>query len=602
MGLIKKITVLIICSIIIPFILLFVLLFDFNRQAIINAADTEIKADLSSLITAMDETLDKMESTINSLNYQQEFIYFLDASNQVSDYEKEVFTLELVRSWGNIQQMMPDIFHQLTIYSENESITDIQNADFTIRSLDEFSGYTGLLPENNIRYGIPQLIYNEEEVKEMEQYNLSDEIKMSVPIYYYVRSVPEYETIGIIELKVYVDVLLETTEMNTEFEEGETQLPYAVLLDSSGHMVYPTVNSVYNAVVNVASSLSEQPQTVEINGAKYRAISNTCSRTGLKQVILMPMGSLLDASILSLTLYGLIGILGMGFIILIIKVVVGRVLNRLVVLDKALVTMGDGRLSMLEEDDIEDEVSSIKKHFNTMTLELEEAIQQTIQKENAVKNAELRALQSQISPHFLYNTLNSIRMKLELEEQEELGSIVTSLGDLYKYTIHWQTPVVPMLEEWNHIENYITVMSCRLVDDFFFDLEISEEAKNFCVPKMTLQPIVENSFSHGFKEVEPPWYLCIKAEVIERYLKISISNNGKQIEMDELEALNIRLNEMSLTNNDTQDSGGVGLSNVLQRLHMFNGQDSTIQLRNISDGGVEIELIIGCADEEEEAN
>jgi len=231
-----------------------------------------------------------------------------------------------------------------------------------------------------------------------------------------------------------------------------------------------------------------------------------------------------------------------------------------------------------------------------MASHLQAVINSAVEKEQAQKAAELSALQAQINPHFLYNTLENMRMQCEIDGYYAIGDSLAALGDLFRYSIKWGSNEVPFRLEWDNLKNYISIMNMRYQEDLKCIMEIGEGVGDVMVPKMLLQPLVENSFSHGFKQVLPPWLIVIRAFRKRDMLVIMIEDNGSGIEQERL--LEIR----QCLKNDTPLRGekkkrSIGLINVKQRLlHICRG-GAEIFIDSQPDRGVKIVIEIKMEEE-----
>ena len=213
-----------------------------------------------------------------------------------------------------------------------------------------------------------------------------------------------------------------------------------------------------------------------------------------------------------------------------------------------------------------------------------------------LRATELLAMQSQMNPHFLYNTLENMRMQCEIDGYYAIGDSLAALGDLFRYSIKWGSNEVPFRLEWDNLKNYISIMNMRYQEDLKCIMEIGEGVGDVMVPKMLLQPLVENSFSHGFKQVLPPWLIVIRAFRKRDMLVIMIEDNGSGIEQERL--LEIR----QCLKNDTPLRGekkkrSIGLINVKQRLlHICRG-GAEIFIDSQPDRGVKIVIEIKMEEE-----
>ncbi|PAD78168.1 sensor histidine kinase [Paenibacillus campinasensis] len=228
------------------------------------------------------------------------------------------------------------------------------------------------------------------------------------------------------------------------------------------------------------------------------------------------------------------------------------------------------------------EIGELAHHFNKLIHTIHELIAQGVRKQAVTKEAELRTLHSQIDSHFLYNTLENIKMLAEIEGQRTISDALTSLGGMMRYNFKWSGEYVKLKDEIQHIRNYIDVMNIRFDEPVRLELCIPSEFMELEMLKMSLQPIVENAVKHAWPGIEDG-ERKIKIEVVawqEDEITIYVTDNGIGIEPYRLGRLNenIRMSEFhelpqaGYARSD-QRTEGIGLRNVHQRIQLFYGKE-----------------------------
>ena len=215
------------------------------------------------------------------------------------------------------------------------------------------------------------------------------------------------------------------------------------------------------------------------------------------------------------------------------------------------------------------------------------------------RRVEISALQSQINPHFLYNTLDSIRSKALLDGQNEIASMTEILSKFFRYCISNEESLVKIREEINHINDYYYIQKYRFEDRVNMEIYLeSEEINDYYIPKMTLQPLVENAMIHGLEKLAAHGKILLQVKETERKLIITISDNGKGMDQEQLEALNKRM-KMQLVNAETigKRHNGIALTNVNSRIKITFGEEYGIHYRSIENGGTDAVITIPKIDE-----
>ncbi len=243
------------------------------------------------------------------------------------------------------------------------------------------------------------------------------------------------------------------------------------------------------------------------------------------------------------------------------------------------------------------EINILVASFNRMVRRIEELIERVKLSSVSEKNAELHALQSQVNPHFLYNTLDMIYWMLDEEGNEQLGELVLSLSSMFRYSSHWEVDVeVTLREELEQIGHYLNIISIRLEGRLRIEINIDERWLEVRLPKMTVQPVIENAVKHGLESLDRQGIL--KVSILEEtgVLNIIVQDNGKGMDAEKLNAL-----VESLDRPTTKENGkmGIGLQNLHRRLqHMF-GESYGLVIRSLPVEGTEVSIMLPIPQEGE---
>ncbi|WP_186438315.1 sensor histidine kinase [Cohnella terricola] len=228
------------------------------------------------------------------------------------------------------------------------------------------------------------------------------------------------------------------------------------------------------------------------------------------------------------------------------------------------------------------EVGDLAHHFRKMLRKINELIADAVNKQAASKEAELATLKNQIDSHFLYNTLENIKMMAEINDQREISNALTSLGGMMRYNMRWTSEYVRLRDELNHISNYIHIANIRFDDRIRLVTDISDWDMNQELLKMSLQPVVENSIKHGLGDKEMT--IAIRTETIGETMLITVTDDGMGISADYVQELNRRILRGGTPNGepdkrDTAEKGnGIGLANVHSRIQMHFGKEYGLQV------------------------
>ncbi|MBO9599157.1 MAG: sensor histidine kinase, partial [Cohnella sp.] len=243
------------------------------------------------------------------------------------------------------------------------------------------------------------------------------------------------------------------------------------------------------------------------------------------------------------------------------------------------------------------EIGQLADSFNKMVARISELIEQIKISSVSEKNAELQALQSQVNPHFLYNTLDMIYWLLDEKGNDNLAEVVLALSQMFRYSSHWEEEVT-LGAELVQIRHYLTIIELRLQGRLTVEINVDERWRGVRVPKMTLQPIIENAVKHGLEPQGQDGRLSVYAAREGDSLTIIVSDNGVGMSGDKLELLRQSLADSDLAigrsgnggKEETEDSGGIGISNLHRRLKLMFGESYGISVDSAPGEGTSVRI------------
>lgn len=215
------------------------------------------------------------------------------------------------------------------------------------------------------------------------------------------------------------------------------------------------------------------------------------------------------------------------------------------------------------------------------------------------KKSEYLALQNQINPHFLYNTLEGIRAEALIAGVDSIAEMTEALATYFRYTISQVNNLVTLEEELANVENYYYIQQFRFGSKLDlrirYDCEDEEEALMCQLPKLTLQPIVENSIYHGLEQKIEKGHLDIKITMTDKHLIIMISDDGVGMEKGQVKAMNEKLRALRLEEEDSEETGkrgGIAVKNVNNRIKLLFGEEYGIYIYSQPDVGTDVEITL----------
>ena len=242
--------------------------------------------------------------------------------------------------------------------------------------------------------------------------------------------------------------------------------------------------------------------------------------------------------------------------------------------------VGEGDLSLRTEVTTADEIGTLGKEFNHMLDYIEDLIAQVIEEEQQKKDAELEALQYQITPHFMYNTLNSIKFAAFLKGEKELAGLIGDFVELLQASINKKGSFLSVADEIHILKNYIHLQDFRYQGSFQVEYEISEEAYRCYIPRLILQPLVENALLHGIDIKRQTGKIWISGKVKEGELILIVKDNGRG--MTEVQIRDL----LGSREKKTKGLSAVGVPNVKERLELYYGEKGGMKYDSSSNGTI----------------
>ncbi|MBP5623291.1 MAG: sensor histidine kinase [Lachnospiraceae bacterium] len=251
-------------------------------------------------------------------------------------------------------------------------------------------------------------------------------------------------------------------------------------------------------------------------------------------------------------------------------------------LEEVTKSIAEGTLDARITDTDVTELRNLTTQVNTMADRLEEMMEQSVQDARNLRKAELRTLQAQINPHFLYNTLDAIVWKAEAGEKGEVIQLTSALSDFFRISLSSGADWIPISQEKKHIEGYLTIQQTRYRDILRYEIDIPDEIGDYFILKLLLQPLVENAIYHGIKIKRGGGTIKVKGRLEENYLKFSVEDTGCGMTKEQLSELNERMKKGQPT--VSEGSGGFGLVNVNLRIRLYYNQPEGLEIESNEEG------------------
>jgi len=245
------------------------------------------------------------------------------------------------------------------------------------------------------------------------------------------------------------------------------------------------------------------------------------------------------------------------------------------------------------------EIHSLEAVFDRLMLRLRESTANEITLREGTLQAQLNALQTQINPHFIYNTLNIISAKSMETGNLAVIEICGQFADMLRYSTDTRSRTATMAEEIENVRNYLNLAKARYEDNLEFTIDVPENLNTITVPKLTLQPLVENAMTHGFNGLNVQRRLSVTGEVRGNSLVLEIRDNGTGFSDEMLENLRARIKEIEAGKVSIEESGGhIGLVNTCLRLYYYSNGKMHVSIRNENGAVITLDIPFNESDKE----
>lgn len=234
-----------------------------------------------------------------------------------------------------------------------------------------------------------------------------------------------------------------------------------------------------------------------------------------------------------------------------------------------------------------DEVGILGQSFNEMLDQMEVLISQEYETKLLLNRAEYKALQAQINPHFLYNTLDTMSSIAQIQNCPEVSGLSQSLSNIFRYSLDMKNPFSTVAKEIVHLKNYIYVMNVRMRDNVKYTFDIDETVLQDTVPRISIQPLVENALNHGLRNTRGEKEVIVCAQVREGNLWISVQDNGVGMDAAKVNEI-LEKNDINLV----EKGSSIGLNNINARMKMLYGKEYGIHVESEVGKGTRIYLKI----------
>jgi two-component system sensor histidine kinase YesM len=402
------------------------------------------------------------------------------------------------------------------------------------------------------------------------------------------------ENVGLIIVDIDLSIFQDLCQNLSIGNAGEF---YVVARDRQ--ILYPT--DAYPIETFLSEGLLPEERVLEIRdnseGAFFQKVDgvdefyvfNTLEKTGWKIVGRVERQDLMESAYQIRSLSFRLIFVNLLFFFF-IYLLVSRALTRPILnLKQVMKQAEEGNFDVRASSKGHDEITSLSHSFNAMIRKIKELMQLTIEEHEALKKYEMKALQAQINPHFLYNSLDAIIWMAEAGKKEDVVHITKSLSSFFRVSLSKGEEWIPVEDEVSHIRHYLEIQQIRYRDLLRFTIDVPEELKSLIMLKIVLQPLVENALYHGIKNKRFGGTISIGASRRANRLHFIIEDDGAGISEERLSEIRGALEDASKT---IDSPGGFGMKNTYQRLKLYYKEDVDLLIKSRKGEGTRVELIL----------
>lgn len=378
---------------------------------------------------------------------------------------------------------------------------------------------------------------------------------------------------------------------NSAFDKGK----YSFLMDGEGNLVYHPWHAQINAGFleyppKELSTCADGSYQMKMDGKDVSCYVKTVGYTGWKLISV--------SSLTGLRLAGLkfqLFVVAIVLFILLISIILSSYLSSVLTnpiknLEMDVKEISEGNLDLKVHSSGSFEVYHLGLSIQKMAVKIRQLMEEIIKEQEGKRKSELDSLQAQITPHFLYNTLDIIVWMIEENRKEEASQMVTALARLLRISISKGKHIISLADEFEHVRNYLMIQSMRFKHKFTYEMQMEPGTENLAVIKLIVQPMVENAIYHGMEGMYEDGKIQISAYTEGKDFYISVKDNGIGMHPAQAEAILDYSKEVQ-----TGNGNGLGVRNVHERIQLYYGKQYGIIIHSVLDEGTEVLLHLPAA-------
>lgn len=362
---------------------------------------------------------------------------------------------------------------------------------------------------------------------------------------------------------------------------------HIVIFDRDYEVVYSSAPDFVVEDLNATRDLILGTSTTQINGQSFNLYVSTISNTGWKVAVFTNNSQIYSVFYSFITIVAIVTFVLSIIYVWIIYMIVKQVTYPLYRLQSEMNKVRD--LNYEEKKKVyrkgNKEIVQLEDTYNEMMKRIRDLAEKIVQEQENQRKSELKALQNQINPHFLYNTLDSIIYMIDKGENQKAEEMIVALSKFFRISISKGRTIIPLKDEIEHVRNYLLIQKIRFGEHFSYYINVDQDLYQYSCLKLILQPLVENAIEHGLNDDENDGRIDINVYQDEKNIIFEVKDNGYGISEERLKTIYQSFKDDSIHE-------GVGLKNVYQRVKIYYGDSADLIINSIIDEGTIIRIII----------
>lgn len=379
------------------------------------------------------------------------------------------------------------------------------------------------------------------------------------------------EVLGVVLFDIRHDIIQQSIKGATIGEKG-----FVFVTDENDNIVYTPVNDVVYRVNPQWLRDGNMPVNARIQGGSYQIRSELSGYTGWRTVGVFSMDEVMAG--VNTIIYILIASIIISLILIVtVSFHMGRTMTQPILHLKQLMKRAEsGNLSVRFESPYNDEIGALGRSFNHMIEQIDNLIHMVYVEQKNKRLAEMKSLQEQIKPHFLYNTLDTISWMARDYEAEDIVKLVDALTNMFRIGLSHGNDIITVQEEITHVSNYLYIQKIRYKDRLNYEIHVEESLYPYKVPKLILQPLVENAIYHGIKAKRGGGTVYVDGHAQGENMILTIRDNGAGMMQEKVEELNRRMSEHS----ELDEKTSFGMFYIRERIQLCYGEQYGVRVES----------------------